>query len=77
MPMEEQCEFIWQIIEGSPLLQKKMHELEQASSNNYDEQVSGFIDFFREIEKIIDCVVDSYHQTRILNNYSHIIRLRS
>ena len=76
MPMEERCEFIWQLIEESPELNAKMQELENHDLDNYDEQINGIITFFRELDEIIDCVVDSYNQTKILNRNSYLLRMR-
>ena len=76
MPMEERCEFIWQIIEESPELNAKMQELEDYDLENYDEKVYEIISFFRDMDEIIDCVVDSYNQTKILNRNSYLLRMR-
>ena len=75
--MEDRCEFIWQIIEESPFLHKRLNELEQRASENSDEQVNVLIDFFREMEEILECVTDAYNQTKILNYNSYLIRMRS
>ncbi len=75
--MEVRCEFIWQIIEESPILRKKLRELESQNCQNKGNQVNGYIQLFKEIEEIMDTVVETYHSTRILNNNSQLIRMRS
>ena len=75
--MEVRSEFIWQMIEESPVLSKKLRELESQNCQNKENQVNGYIQLFKEIEEIMDTVVESYHSTRILNNNSQLIRMRS
>jgi hypothetical protein len=69
MTMEERCEFIWQIIEESPVLRKKLKKLEVQNSANSEKQVNAYIDLFKEVEEIMEAV-ETYHSTRILNNNS-------
>ncbi len=75
--MEERCEFIWQIIEESPVLRKKLNELEKEYCDNNEKQVNAYIELFKEIEEIMEIVAEAYHSTRILNNNSNLLRMRS
>ena len=75
--MEEKCDFIWQIISDSPVLRQRIHELENENTDDSDSQADCFIGFFRELEEMLECITDTYHNTRILNNYSYMARLRS
>jgi hypothetical protein len=68
--MEERCEFIWQIIEESPVLRKKLNELEEENSDNNENKVNTYIELFKEVEEIMEIAVETYHSTRILNNNS-------
>ena len=64
MPMEDRCEFIWQLIEESPVLSRELHELEKGDLKNQDKIVSGLIDFYRDIDLGIDCLLEAYQKTK-------------
>ena len=58
--MENQFKFIWQLIEETPMLKQKLYKLDTNNHLNDDEQVGVYIDFFQEVELIIEEVASSF-----------------
>ena len=58
--MENQFKFIWQLIEETPMLKTKLHKLDTNNHLNDDEQVGVYIDFFQEVELIVEEVSRSF-----------------
>jgi len=67
--MEDRCEFIWQIIEDSPELSNRLHKLEGQKSKM---QVDGYIELFRDIEEVMEAVVETYHSQSV-TRYSGLV----
>ena len=75
--MDDRCDFIWQLIQESPALNRQLHELEDADTENQEKKISGLIEFYRDIDLGIECILDAYQNTKILNNFSYLIGMRS
>ena len=52
--MEEQSDFIWQLIEQTPLLRQRIQTMDIREIVNKDEQVMEYIDFFKDLDLMLE-----------------------
>ena len=58
--MEEHSNFIWQLIEHTPVLRQKIQNLDRRQFINKDEQILEYIDFFKDLDLTLEEIITSF-----------------